>query len=70
MARDTRVFGHWEVWVGIVLCGVIAAASYGIARALDGNELLFVAIGGGIGGLVSHAISAWVRRRYYESRRP
>jgi len=65
--RRTRVFLHWETWLGLLLSGLLAVLGSCVGQLFPGLSILCAAIGGAIGGYAFHLVAAYVSRRYYPS---
>jgi hypothetical protein len=55
---------HWETWVGLLLCGLLAGAGGYLSAVYFHRSFLPLLIGGGIGGYVYYLVTRYVRSRY------
>jgi hypothetical protein len=63
-ARISRnSFRHWQTWLGLLGCGLIAAAGEVLGRQL-GHPYIGAAIGGGIGGFIYSQSVVYVARMH------
>jgi len=47
-----KTFKRWEVWIGLLICGLCAAFGRTIGREIGSSSILGAGIGGGIGGFI------------------
>ena len=63
-----RLLGHWESWLGLVACAVIAAIGSLLGSHLGGgliSGVLGAALGGAVGSFLFGHSLIYVARRYY-----
>lgn len=63
-----KCFRHWQTWLGVIACGLLAAAASRFGDSFDIGILgatLGGGIGGGIGGLIFSQVVIRVARKHY-----
>jgi hypothetical protein len=61
-----RTYRHWEAWVGLAACGACTYIGFRLGFVF-GHPRPGIAIGGGIGGLISSQACIYVARMHYKS---
>jgi hypothetical protein len=60
----SRLYSHWEMWAGLILCGLCAGVASLLGGVYFGRTPVPAAIGGGIGGYLLSRVHRYVVRRY------
>lgn len=56
-----KAMSHWQVWVGIFLCGCIAGFGFWLGMSIASNDAIWfgylgAGLGGGVGGFIGNQI--------------
>jgi hypothetical protein len=63
-ARSSRVFSHWQSWVGVLVCGFCGGIGAYLGSTYFGHSAIPAGVGGGIGGYLLARINRYVVKRY------